>query len=107
MHVKTSKHIFNYLKITQDLKLKLGGKPQCIKHFCFSDASYITAGNSKSRLGFCQFLSTDSGAIQCVSIYDNTVSHSSMESEIKALDALILQIQLVRNMHSFYWCGTH
>jgi hypothetical protein len=99
-HVIESKHIYNYLKQHRDRNLLLGGGGP-IEHFCFTDASYITAGNSKSRLGGCQFLGADSGAIQCWSNNDTTVSHSSMESEIKALDLLIMKAIKVRNIMSF------
>jgi hypothetical protein len=99
-HVKVAKQTFNYLKGTKDRVLKLGGGEE-ILHFAFSDASYITAGDSKSRLGHCQFLGTDSGAIDCTSVNDHSVSHSSMEAEIKALDLLVLAVIHTRNLMEF------
>jgi hypothetical protein len=99
-HYKVAKQTFNYLKCTKDKVLKLGGCDKIV-HFAFSDASYITAGNSKSRLGHCQFLGTDSGAIDCTSVNDHSVSHSSMEAEIKALDLLVLAVIHTRNIMEF------
>jgi hypothetical protein len=100
MHIKVSKQIFNFLKQTIEKALYLGGKGELL-HFGFSDAAYITAGTSKSRLGHCQFLGKDSGAINCTSVNDTTVSHSSMESEIKSLDHLILGVIYTRNVLKF------
>jgi hypothetical protein len=100
LHYKVAKQIVKYLKDTVERELVLGGSGD-MKHFAFSDAAYISAGKSKSRLGHCQFLGTDSGAINCTSVNDNTVSHSSMEAEIKALDLLILSIIHTRNILDF------
>ena len=89
------KHIEQYLLHTPDLSLTLGGD----KHIClfgFSDASYLTRGDSKSRLAFCLFLNLTSGCIIAKSWKDNTVSHSSTEAEIKAIDALIREIVWMR-----------
>jgi hypothetical protein len=83
--------------------LNLGGVGDMI-HFAFCDASYTTTGKAKSRLGHCQFFGTDSGAIKCSSQNDKTVSHSSMESEIKALDLLIICIILTRLIFKFLGC---
>ena len=49
-HVRTTQKTVNYLWSTVDLCLRLGGLGK-LSLFCFSDASYITEGNSKSRLG--------------------------------------------------------
>ena len=51
--------------------------------FGFTDASYITVGNSKSRLCGCVYTGYNTGAIYSFSVNDNTVSHSSFEAEIK------------------------
>jgi hypothetical protein len=78
--------------------LKLGGVDKVIKLFAFSDASYVTDGDSKSQLGNCFFLTKDSGAIYSVSKKDSTVSHSSTESEIKAIDLCIRTTLFIRNL---------
>ncbi|MBL4704060.1 MAG: Ty1/Copia family ribonuclease HI [Flavobacteriales bacterium] len=55
----------------------------------------MTDGNAKSRLGGCIFCGYNSGAIFSFSRNDTTVSslsHSSTEAEIKALDLLIQEI---------------
>ena len=99
-HYKVARQTYNYLKSTSDKCLKLGGAGEMF-HFAFCDASYITSGKSKSRLGHCQFLGLDSGAINCTSVNDSTVSHSSMEAEIKALDLLILEVIHTRHLLEF------
>jgi hypothetical protein len=100
MHTKTSLQIYRYLKSTSDYTLKLGGelKNGEYYHFAFSDAAYRP---KKSRLGHCQFLGFNSGAIQCTSISETTISHSSCESEIKALDSLLLKVIHTRNILKF------
>jgi hypothetical protein len=100
LHYRVAERIEYYLKQTSYKSLNLGGKGK-MKHFAFCDAAYITTGKARSRLGHCQFLGTDSGAIKSVSQNDKTVSHSSMESEIKALDLLIIAIILTRHILEF------
>ena len=46
----------------------------------------------KSRLGGCLFPNLHSGAFHCFSVNDKTVSRSICESEIKAIDILVLYI---------------
>jgi hypothetical protein len=99
-HVEVSKNIIRYLKSTCDDKLVLGGKGPVIL-YAYSDASYITTGNCKSRLGGCVFLGTDSGCIYAFSRNDHTVSHSSCEAEIKAIDLTIKAILHIRDLLAF------
>lgn len=89
------KHIEQYLLYKPDLSLTLGGDPHVIL-IGFSDASYITRGDSKSRLAYCLFLNLTSGCIIAKSWKDSTISHSSTEAEIKAIDALIREIIWMR-----------
>jgi hypothetical protein len=49
-HVRTAKRTISYLKTTAHESLWLGGKGE-VKLFGFSDASYVTTGKCKSRLG--------------------------------------------------------
>jgi hypothetical protein len=100
LHYKVAEQTELYLKNTIHKCLKLGGGGK-MRHFAFCDATYITTGKAKSRLGHCQFLGADSGAIKCCSQNDKTVSHSSMESEIKSLDLVIIAIILTRNIMMF------
>ena len=66
----------------------LGGDPH-INLFGYADAAHISQHDSKSQLGFCFFLNTTSGAVVAKSKRDTTVSHSSTEAEIKAVDLAI------------------
>jgi hypothetical protein len=99
-HMKTAKQIVNYLKSTSDRRLTLGGDEE-IKLFAFSDASHITCGNSRGRLGGCMYLGRNSGAFYSFSKLSNTVSHSSAEVEIKALDYTMRTIIFVREILDF------
>jgi hypothetical protein len=90
--------LLKYLKDSSSDTLKLGGDDKEIKLFAFSDASYVTDSDSKSQLGNCFYLSKDSGAIYSVSKKDNTVSHSSTEAEIKAIDMCLRTVLYLRNM---------
>jgi hypothetical protein len=102
LHKKVAVQIYNYLKCTPKLGMKLGGGSKRIVHFAMSDARWLP---KKSRLGGCQWIDTDSGAIDCFSTNETTVSHSSMESEIKALDIMILRVIYVRNLLEFLGLG--
>jgi hypothetical protein len=98
-HVKSANRCLNFLLSTKDLKLTIRASPLDLFGYC--DASHISVGNSKSRLGGCLFLNRSSGAFFSFSKNDTTVSHSSTEAEIKALDELIKQIQMTRDMLDF------
>jgi hypothetical protein len=100
-HVKVGKSIIGYLKKTQSLGLRLGGEEGDKTLFAFTDASYETTGKCLSRLGGCLFLGKDSGAIYSFSKRDTTVSHSSTESEIKALDETIRAVVHARDILEF------
>jgi hypothetical protein len=97
----TSQRVKEYLVSNPDLYIQLGGLGM-LTLFGYSDASYITDGNAKSRLGGCVFLNFSSGAVFSFSRNDtirnvlnellSALSHSSTESEVKALDVLIMEI---------------
>ena len=73
LHLKASERCKHYLNSTRDMYVKLGGLGKlCI--FGYSDASYITDGNCKSRLGGCVFMGYDSGAVHSFSKNDTIYS---------------------------------
>ena len=90
--------LLKYLYSTSSDSLQLGGNDGEIKLFAFSDASYVTDKDARSQLGNCFYLTRDSGAIYSVSKKDNTVSHSSTEAEIKAIDLCTRTILYLRLM---------
>ena len=96
-HYRAAERIKHYLNGSKDLVLQLGGSSPIIL-FGYCDAAYVTTGNCKSRLGSCLFVNKDSGSISTVSRNDTTVSHSSTESEIKALDMICREIIVIRSM---------
>lgn len=104
-HLKVARQAYVYLKQTKNQKLRLGGKQ--VKrlgkelHFYFSDAAFIREGNSKSRLGYAGWLGYSNGAYTATSINDTTVSQSSMESEVKALNACCNTIVHTRRLCTF------
>jgi len=87
-HLKTAEKTVNYLWTTIDLCLRLGGLGKLLL-FCFSDASYITEGNSKSRLGGVFYMGLDSGAFYAFSKLAQLVALSSCHAELQALDEVI------------------
>ena len=102
-HVATAERTINYLIQHPDCGLVLGGKSP-LSIFAYADASYITDGDAKSRLGGCIFLNSDSGAITSFSRNDtsiSTISHSVMEAEIKAVDQLIQELVYLMDLINF------
>jgi hypothetical protein len=99
-HCEVARNILRYVKSSMKDKLTLGGESPIVLE-AYSDASYITSGNCKSRLGGCLFLGTDSAAVHSFSKNDTTVSHSSCEAEIKAIDLTIKAVLHVRDVLSF------
>jgi hypothetical protein len=99
--METSRRIKNYLTTTKDIGITLGNIDPGISLFGYCDAAYVTDGNCKSRLGGCLFLGLNAGAVYSFSKNDTTVSHSSTEAEIKAIDELSRQIVHVREILEF------
>jgi hypothetical protein len=80
--------------------MKFGGYDKTLKLFGYCDASHLPHGDSKPRLGYCFFLNNESGTILARSFKDKSVSHSSCESEIKAIDETIRQAIWLRGFLS-------
>jgi len=99
-HVLVMNRIKCYLNNTNNKTLELGGGDP-IEMFAYCDAAYVTTGNCKSRLGSCVFLNRTSGAISCISKNDTTVSHSSTEPEIKAIDMTCREVVCLRSTLKF------
>jgi hypothetical protein len=93
IHIRGCNHLDRFLLGSKSTGIRLGGSDKIIKLFAYSDASYISGA---TRLGYCFFLSLDSGTIYARSTKSNTVSHSSTESEIKAIDECIRQLTWMR-----------
>jgi hypothetical protein len=75
--------------------------------FAYVDASYIADGDAKSRLGGCLFISKYAGAIYSYSKNDtsiSTISHSSTEAEVKAIDEMAREIIHRREVAEFCRC---
>mmetsp|Transcript_19857 Transcript_19857/g.33231 ORF Transcript_19857/g.33231 Transcript_19857/m.33231 type:complete len:303 (-) Transcript_19857:1218-2126(-) len=96
VHTKGLKHITRYLIGNPDAKVTLGGLIREIRLFGFCDASYVPHADSKSQLAYCFFLNLESGTICARTKKDTTVSHSSAEAEVKALDLAIIQATWLR-----------
>ena len=95
-HVRGLEHLAKYLRSSEGEGLTLGGDPE-IELFGFSDASFISHGDSKSQLAYCFFLNRTSGTISCRTKKDTTVSHSSCDAELKALDEAVRAAIWLRN----------
>jgi hypothetical protein len=75
--------------------------------FAYVDAAYIADADAKSRLGGCLFISKYSGAIYSFSKNDtsiSTISHSSTEAEVKAIDEMAREIVHRREVAEFCNC---
>jgi hypothetical protein len=90
-HNQGLKHVTRYLAGDPDSSVVLGGTDQDIRLFGFCDASYVPHADSKSQLAYCFFLNLESGTVCARTKKDTTVSHSSAEAEVKALDLAIIQ----------------
>lgn len=90
-HLRGVRYLVRYLEGTHDShELVLGGEDKTdVNLFGYVDASHLPHGDSKPRLGFCFFLNLHSGTIYARSFKGTSVSHSSCESEIDAIDEAI------------------
>jgi hypothetical protein len=88
--------LLGYLSSTIEHPLKLYiGKEQDLELFAFSDASY---DGGVSRIGAVFYLSYESGPINCYSRKLNIISHSTFESEIRAIEKCMRQIVIYREL---------
>lgn len=84
--------VVRYIKGSNQLGLRLGGRDKELKLFGFSDASHRIDGNSKPQLGTAIFGTKDSGAIETHSKRGQMVVGSVMLAELLALTYLIIQL---------------
>jgi hypothetical protein len=115
-HLEVADRLISYILSTADRTMKLGGAGPLIM-FAYSDASYITEGKSRCRIGGCIFYGFDSGAVLSYSRNtivrmnfnvdpaehidedeeieigrESSLSHSSAESEIYGIDEILREI---------------
>jgi hypothetical protein len=100
LHLRTAMKTLRYAKVTAGRPLVLGGSQTPVL-FGFCDASYHADGNSKSRLGGCLFLGTDSGAFHSYSKSSTLVTQSSTHAELLALYELVNLIVHSRQILDF------
>ncbi len=98
--MEASYDLLKYIKSTwvDGMTIKKGNGVKELKLFGFCDASYNLDNDGFSRLGGCFYVSPESCSIDCFSKKDRTVSHSSTEAEIKAIDFAIRQIEVIREL---------
>jgi hypothetical protein len=91
-HLRGVDHLARYVKGSRDMLLTFGGSDESEVHlFCYTDAAHLQDQSAKPRMGYAFFLNLESGTVYAKSVKSNTVSHSSCESETKAIDAAIIQ----------------
>jgi hypothetical protein len=84
-HRKGAMKALQYVKqFSADHILCLGGRAPIILS-AYSDSSYTPEGDSKYQFGFALYLGHDAGAYTAESKRSTTVSHSSAQSEVKAM----------------------
>ena len=86
-------HCLKYLEATQEegLILKAGEPNRDLILKCYVDASYLTHPDSKSHQGYCLSFG-DIGTFYSKSSKQQLVSTSSTESELRALQSLVVDI---------------
>ncbi len=86
-------HCLKYLEATQDcgLVLKAGEPYRELILKCYVDASYLTHPDSKSHHGYCLTFG-DIGSFYSKSSKQQLVSTSSTQSEVRALQTLVVDI---------------
>jgi hypothetical protein len=83
--------IIRYIKGTVNHQLILGsGQP--ITLMAMSDASFVSSGDCHSQLGFCIYLSDDSGTVSAKSKTNSCINISSTHAEVDALIEAIKEI---------------
>lgn len=103
-HVKGAKRLLQYMEARREGRaLHLGGaEPVCL--VAYTDASYTPEGDSLYLYGYALALSCESGAFQVVSKRSKTVSHSSLQSEIKAINEACKEIESARRLLEEFGC---
>jgi hypothetical protein len=89
--------LLTYIKGTLNHQLIIGSK-QKISLVGISDASFSMVNDCKSQLGYCIFLSDDSGAVSNKSCKASTVTISSTQSEVYAAIEVIKEILWFREL---------
>jgi hypothetical protein len=98
VHRRGAMKLLQYIKEHREgLELVLGGKAPVVL-FAFSDASYTPEGDSRYQYGFAEYLGPSAGAVSVYSKRSTTVSHSSAQSEIKAMSETCKSIAADRVM---------
>ena len=100
LHVATARKMVDYLKSTDNRTLALGGAGP-LELFAFADASYITAGKAKSRLGGALFAGYDSGAVYAFSKTAKNIAQSSTHAEVIAADLVARLFEYSRQVCKF------
>ena len=92
-------HCLKYLQSTADigLILKAGVPNRQLILKCYVDASYLTHPDSKSHQGYCLSFG-DIGSFYSKSTKQKLVSTSSTQSEIRALQTLVVEIIFINEL---------
>jgi hypothetical protein len=98
VHRRGAMKMLQYVKKhAEDHVLVLGGLLP-VSLFGMCDASYTPEGDSKYTYGFAEFLSPEAGAVTVSCKRSTTVSHSSAQSEVKAMSEACKSITADREM---------
>jgi hypothetical protein len=112
LHIRAAERMKHFLNSTKEWGLTIGGSDP-IQLLGYCDAAYITEGDAKSRIGGALFLGSYAGAFDSFSRTAirpaalrkkdstdpddqgdcSTLSHSSTEAEIKAIDETVRLIE--------------
>lgn len=98
-HINSAHQLLSYISGSLTEKIKLGGTDKNVILFAFSDASFVTTGDCKSRFGNVWFNTLDSGSFYSISQKDTSASHHSFATELKALDLCVRTTLYLRDLH--------
>ena len=96
-HVKAAQRVMHYISAHQERELELGGV-EPIELIAASDASYEPAGDSRYQYGYALSLNRHSGFYSIASKRSKTVSHSSLQSEMRALCDVCKEVSADRDL---------
>mmetsp|Transcript_19549 Transcript_19549/g.43555 ORF Transcript_19549/g.43555 Transcript_19549/m.43555 type:complete len:536 (-) Transcript_19549:414-2021(-) len=85
VHRRGMMKALTYIKQHQDHHFLVLGGEEPVVLFCFCDSAYSPEGDSKYQYGHVEYLSASAGAVITLCKRSKTVSHSSAQSEVKAM----------------------
>jgi len=98
-YVEALGRLENYLVLTKDIHLLLGGEDESIVLFGYADASFVKRSEGTlSQYGYCFFLGKDAGSVSSQSSKIKVTCTSSTEAEVRALHEAVKEVMWIRGL---------